>query len=138
MTVGVFNNSSHKNWHLSNSKSNDPSRQIIEAIYQLSEFYLPMGLYIITSTGDVLTNQDYVGIHFMHHPTTKGCVGAKVSFRYWQFFINLSDIDFSDYQIKSNSGTILGGSNEKPIYRPGEINFNVKGKVSGSIKFNWN
>ncbi len=89
------------------------------------------------SVGDFLINQDQVEIRFMNHPVTKGCVGALVSFRHWNFFINLSDIDFTSFMIKSKTGNIFGGRHPKPVYRIGAFDFKANEKVSGEIKFGW-
>lgn len=137
IAVGVLQENSNEKWHLSNSSAIEPPKEVVEAIYGLREFEPPMGLYCINSVGDTVKNEDHVGLSLLYHPDTKGYIGSIITFRHWQFFINLSDASLENYTLTSATGKQIGKDGNKASYRVQRFNFNSNGKLSGVIRLNW-
>lgn len=136
-SIGALQEFPNEKWHLSNTPSIQPPKDILECVYGLRDFEFPMGLYCINSVGDKLFNKDDVVIDLHYHPQTSGYIGCNIAFRNWQFFINLSDINFENFALQSSTGILFGRNNEQPIYRVTKLNFNVGAKLSGVISFKW-
>jgi hypothetical protein len=116
ITVGVLQENPNEKWHLSNSAAIEPPKEVVEAIYRLREFEPPMGLYCINSAGDKVKNEDHVGLHLLYHPDTKRYIGSIITFRHWQFFINLSDTSLENYTLTSPTDNPIGKDGSKASY----------------------
>ena len=124
-------------WHPTGAAAIDTPKEIVEVIFGREKFTHPRGLYLVNSVGDTIVNKDRVTIHTMLHPETGWFIGAIIAIRHWQFFINLSDIDPTEYFMESVSGKRVGYDASEPIYRIKIINFNAGAKLSGRITIDW-
>lgn len=137
IAVGVFQEDKEKLWHFTQSPQMKPPQIIIEAIFGRNQLEFPFGLYLVTTKGDNIYDEDRVTIHTLFHPETKNYVGSIIGFRHWQFLMNFTDENPNEYTFESITGKIIGKGGSNPLYHPQGINFNVGGKHSGLIKINW-
>lgn len=137
IAVGLVQSQADAKWHLGDSIAMEPPLLVLEAIYGLREFPRPMGLYYVGAVGDTIVNEDRVTIHTMFHPQTSRFLGAIISIRHMQFFINLSDIEPAEYSMHSVTEKVIGLNGSEPQYRIRTMNFNANAKISGQINLNW-
>jgi len=142
VAIGILQEFPEEKWHLTNTPSINPPEEIVKAIYGLSDFEYPAGLYYVGAVGDRIQNVDKVSISTLYDSNSKGYIGSLISYRDWQFFINLSDVDMDESSLRSQSGVIVGKNGSPAIYHPRSMNFDVGsgnggGKLSGIITFEW-
>lgn len=138
IAIGVIQDEPGVRWHPNGVQAIDPPKEIVEVLFGRRKFERPMGMYLINSVGDTIVNEDRVTVHTMLHPNTGWFIGAVVAIRHWEFFVNLSILDPTKYQMEAVTGKRVGLNASKPIYRVSEINFNARAKLSGRIIFDWN
>jgi hypothetical protein len=136
IATGIMQDEQGK-WHLGGTPAIEPPCHVVKAIYGICRFEYPMGLYFVNTVGDVIRNEDRITVHTLLHPDSAGFLGAIIAVRYWQFFINLSDLNPHAYSMSSVSGKAIGLNGSPPIYRIEQMNFNAGSKLSGRITIEW-
>ena len=137
IAIGIAQHEKDLRWAGTNTAAIDPPKEVINALFGKCPLVSPMGLYFATSVGELVTNEESVRIQTMRHPKTDCFVGAFIAVRDWQWFINLSDIEFSQYAARSMSGQQIGKDGKPPVYHLETITFPAKGKLSGQINIDW-
>jgi hypothetical protein len=137
MAVGVLFENPTGFWHINNLPAITPPIEIIEAIYGMSDFKYPMGLYSINAEGDIGQDEERVDIQTLTHTDTNGYMGCMINLRNVHFLMWLSSEELTKSNFISPTGAVFGLGRNEPMYHIKEFNFTTGGRLVGILKFDW-
>jgi len=127
-----------KLWHLTQTGPLEPPPPVVEAIFGLKPFDVPMGLYMAYDVGDRHEPGPGVDIAPLFHPDDRGLVGADLEFRGFQFVTWLSKEDPRTYDISlSAANRTFGPSGSELMYHPRKLKFRINKSISQTLEFKW-
>ena len=130
----------HKNrlWHQTQKSLGEPPGEIVRAVYGLSPFSTPMGLYFAHGEEDKNFFRDGITVETLFHPRG-GFVGALLRFRGFRFLVWLTAESYESLDVRDSEGTPFDLQRLLPrgAYRPYDYRFLVGKALSHELKFEW-
>ena len=123
-------------WHDTGTPMMQPPVDVVRAVFGMSNFHHPMGLYLAQESTDrpqdVLREALTVDPRF--HPGSGGLMGGFIGFRDYRFLIWLSKEPFELFTTETRGGVVFGGdSGNRVFYHPDtlkvQLNYVVRHKV---------
>jgi len=128
----------HKRWHQTQKTIRDPPGEIVRAVYGLSGFREPMGLYFAHDQEDRNFFRNGISVETLFHPEG-GLVGALLRFRGFRFLVWLTKESPESLDIRDSEGTPfdLQPFQPKGTFRPHSYHFRFGKALSHVLKFEW-
>jgi len=130
---------SNTRWHDTENPMLAPPIDTLNAVYGLTKFHHPMGLYLAQESTDkpqdVLREALTVDPRF--HPKDGGLLGAFLEFRDFRFLIWLSQQPFEGFATETRSGVPFGDSGNPVHYHPDVLKVAFNHVVTHKVILNW-
>jgi hypothetical protein len=130
---------SNTKWHDTANPMLVPPVEILSAVYGLTKFHYPMGLYLAQESTrkpqDVLREALAVDPRF--HPEDGGLLGAFLEFRDFRFLVWLSPTPFERFVTETRSGVTFGDSGNAVHYHPDALKVAFNHVVTHKVLFDW-
>ena len=126
-------------WHGTNNKLISPPLEILHAVYGITDFQHPMGLYLAQESTNVPQDvlREALTVDPRFHPEDGGLMGAFLGFRDFRFLIWLTREPFEDFATETRSGVPFGNSGHPAHYHPDALKIALNHVVTHKVLFPW-
>jgi hypothetical protein len=129
-------------WHATGtigSLLRDPPPGIINAVFGLTKFSGPLGLYLAqesTAQAQEVLREEF-SVDPLFHPVDDGLMGAFLSFRDYRFLLWLNSEPFESFYAETRSGVSFGDSGNPAHYHPDSLKVAVNYVAKHKVILRW-